>query len=309
MEEDRTVFLTFANVWNLLNIFRAVGSGYAVQLHGDVTFKASKAALNKLGFGVNMLGSHFAPVSYTLIPAESESSEAYKQAWRATKAAARRIMSLRLCDSEDCKTCTYIREVKENETVAACLAGRPYMIDKELPISYPLGDNSAAWQKFCREELQVPTNVCQTHATAIAANNGSHKTHFDNMARYEEFYEYVCRIMRCSFVDAGERLQELLVQFLRSVGETRAADWFSEWWCGPVKGRWLLGHGGICITPNNSGMESTWRWDRHGISRGREVRYPAWRKRDPTWRNSDDLISAGGPCTVPGRHAQDHGGC
>ena len=134
LEEDRTVFLTFANVWDLLNIFRAVGSGYAVQLHG---------------------------------------------------------------------------------------------------------------------ELQVPTNVCQTHATAIAANNGSHKTHFDNMARYEEFYEYVCRIMRCSFVDAGERLQELLVQFLRSVGETRAADWFSEWWCGPVKGRWLLGHGGSCITPNN----------------------------------------------------------
>ena len=48
MEEDRMVFLTFANVWNLLNIFRAVGSGYAVQLHGDVKFKASKAALNKL---------------------------------------------------------------------------------------------------------------------------------------------------------------------------------------------------------------------------------------------------------------------
>ena len=49
------------------------------------------------------------------------------------------------------------------------------------------------------------------------------------MASYEEFYKYVCRIMRCSFVDAGERLQELLVQFLRNVGdsETRAADWFS----------------------------------------------------------------------------------
>ena len=60
MEEDRTVFLTFANALNLLNSFRAVGSGYVVQLHCDVTFKASKAALNKLGFGVNMLESHFA---------------------------------------------------------------------------------------------------------------------------------------------------------------------------------------------------------------------------------------------------------
>ena len=70
MEENRTVFLTFASVWNLLNIFLAVGSGYAVQLQSDVTYKAStrKAALNKLGFGVKMLGSHFALVTYTLIP-------------------------------------------------------------------------------------------------------------------------------------------------------------------------------------------------------------------------------------------------
>ena len=83
MEEDRAEFLTFANVWKLLNIFRAAGSGYAVQLHGDGTFKTSKAALNKLGFGVNMLGSHLAPVPYTLILAECKSSEEYKQAWSA----------------------------------------------------------------------------------------------------------------------------------------------------------------------------------------------------------------------------------
>ena len=57
MEEVRTVFLTIANVWNLLIIFRAAGSGYAVQLHGDITFKASKAALNKLGSGIKMLGT------------------------------------------------------------------------------------------------------------------------------------------------------------------------------------------------------------------------------------------------------------
>ena len=52
------------------------------------------------------------------------------------------------------------------------------------------------------EYLQVATNVCQAHATAIAANKGSHKTHFDNMARYEDFYECVCSIMRCFFVDS-----------------------------------------------------------------------------------------------------------
>ena len=66
MEEDRMVFPTFAMVWNLLNILRAVCSGHAViavQLHGDVTFKAPKAALNEFGFSVNLLGNNFAPVT------------------------------------------------------------------------------------------------------------------------------------------------------------------------------------------------------------------------------------------------------
>ena len=75
---DRTVFFTFANVFDLLNLFRSVASGYDTQLCGDVTSKASQAALNKLGFGVNMLGSSFAPLSYTLIPADCESAAAYR---------------------------------------------------------------------------------------------------------------------------------------------------------------------------------------------------------------------------------------
>ena len=73
---DRTVFLTFATVWDMLNIWRALQAGYLVQLLCDVTSKASTAALNKLAFGVNMLGGHFAPWTCTLIPAESESEAA-----------------------------------------------------------------------------------------------------------------------------------------------------------------------------------------------------------------------------------------
>ena len=78
------------------------------------------------------------------------------------------IMSLPLCDEDDCKTCTYIKDLKQNPTVAACLAGRPYKQDRNFV-----------------EELKVPTDVYQTHATAIAANNGTHRTHFDNLGHYE----------------------------------------------------------------------------------------------------------------------------
>ena len=79
MASNRTVFLTFSNLWKLLNIFRSLASGFDVQLLGDVTAKASTAALNKLGFGVNMLGNRVAPFSFTLIQAETESSAAYLQ--------------------------------------------------------------------------------------------------------------------------------------------------------------------------------------------------------------------------------------
>ena len=135
LASDRTVFLTFANTFDLLNFFRSVASGYDVQLQGDVTAKASQAALNKLGFSVNMLGSSFAPLSYTLIPAECESADAYREAFRATKAAIRRVIALPVCGKEECTTCKYITELREDGTVAFCLQGYPYRTGKELPIS------------------------------------------------------------------------------------------------------------------------------------------------------------------------------
>ena len=105
LESDRTVFLTFATVWDMLNIWRALQAGYLVQLLCDVTSKASTAALNKLAFGVNMLGGHFAPWTCTLIPAESESEAAYSAAYAASKNATRAVMRLPLCEDDDCLTC------------------------------------------------------------------------------------------------------------------------------------------------------------------------------------------------------------
>jgi hypothetical protein len=46
-------------------------------------------------------------------------------------------------------------------------------------------------------------NPCK-HATAIAANNGSHKKFFDDTNKnYEQFYEFVNSIMCCSFASVG----------------------------------------------------------------------------------------------------------
>jgi hypothetical protein len=280
LEGDRTVFLTFATTWDLLNLFRALASGYEVQLMGDVTSKASSAALNKLGLGVNMLGNRFAPLSFTLIPAETESAAVYAQAYAVTKSAIRRIISLPTCGKAGCITCTSIAGMQDEELVQCCLASPPYEERKELPIDIALGDNSTAWQKFTNEELHLPSNVCQTHATAIAKNNGTHRKYFNDMNVYEDFYEYVCRIMRCPFENAGRRLQQMLIEWLDSKEETRARDWFGTYWCGEPAGRWLLADSRIGMTPNNQGIESTWRWDRESISRGRQVIHEIY------WKNA-----------------------
>ena len=86
---DRTVFY-FRKYSEFTEYISISSSGYAEQLHADVqvTLKDSKAALNKLGFSVNMLGCHFAQVTYSLFLAEFESSEANTQAWIASKAPA-----------------------------------------------------------------------------------------------------------------------------------------------------------------------------------------------------------------------------
>ena len=72
----------------------------------------------------------------------------------------------------------------------------------------------------------MEANVCQTHATAISKNNGTHRTYFDSNENYEVFYDFVCRIMRCSFPEAGVRLQELLVLRIGSndIGAARSRD-------------------------------------------------------------------------------------
>ena len=132
LASDRTVFLTFANAFDLLNLFRSVASGYDTHLCGNVTSKASQATLNKVGFGVNMFGSSFAPLWYTLMLAECESADAYREAYRATKAAVHRVISLAPFRKEDCATCTCIRGLREHETVECCLKSLQYRDQKEF---------------------------------------------------------------------------------------------------------------------------------------------------------------------------------
>ena len=95
-----------------------------------------------------------------------------------------------------------------------------------------------------------------------------------------QFYELVLRLKDCSYEDAGVKLQDHLCNWLAEQDEEEVANWFSEWCCGPVKGRWLLANGGHGLVANNQGMVASWRWDRNAISGGHQVRSLSNNKRD-----------------------------
>ena len=43
--------------------------------------------------------------------------------------------------------------------------------------------------------LNIEAKLCQTHETAIAANNGTHRKYFKDDEKYEKFYEMFCDLM------------------------------------------------------------------------------------------------------------------
>jgi hypothetical protein len=163
LDADSTIFLTFANLFNILNLWRATGTGFSVHLQGDCTGRASNAAFNKFGLGVKGLGSHYAPLSFSLIPAQCKSFQAYNEAYRAIKSAARYLISLKLCDRPNCATCRCIKEVRENPKVVAATSTEAYIKGKKLPIAVALCDNSAAWQKFARSIFSSAMATCTSN--------------------------------------------------------------------------------------------------------------------------------------------------
>ena len=96
-----------------------------------------------------------------------------------------------------------------------CALCSPHYITKhELPISHGLSDNSWAFQNFMKNVLRIEAELCQTRATAIAANNGTHRKYFKDDEIYEKFFRMLCDIMCITCKPAGYYLQSLLVKWL-----------------------------------------------------------------------------------------------
>ena len=144
---ERYVMLAFFNVFDLLNIVRCVAGDYSVILHGDVTSKASSSAFNSLSFGVNMLCGHCIAWTTALIPAETELGHSHSEVYKAANVETKRILTLPNCGRRESQTCSYIKELNDNQVVTAVMPcdcdANPWRIEK------PLGDNNTGFQNFC----------------------------------------------------------------------------------------------------------------------------------------------------------------
>ena len=78
------------------------------------------------------------PWATALIQAETKSEHSYSGVYKAANAATKRILTLPNCGCKECQTCSYIKELNDNQLVTAVMRcecdENPWRIDK------PLGD-------------------------------------------------------------------------------------------------------------------------------------------------------------------------
>ena len=135
-----------------------------------------------------MLDGKAAQLSFTLIPAQMESEAVHTESYHVKRRALRALLAVKTCDT--CECCQCITNLLSNPNVKCALRCQHYATGKhELPISHCLSDNSWGFQNFMKNVLDIKAELRQTHATAIATNNGKHRKYFkdDENLNYEKF--------------------------------------------------------------------------------------------------------------------------
>ena len=94
---------------------------------------------------------------------------------------------------------------------------------------------------------------------AIARNTHKFRSHFKDSANYHDFHDYMAQAIRNPYPHLVEHIVNVLCQHLREVNELAAEKWFRDNWCGE-RGRYMLAHCAVAVTPNQNGIESSWRW-------------------------------------------------
>ena len=151
----------------LLNVCRALNSGWPLQIQADATYAICAEAVGLLGFGVNSLGAHIHLVGMAIIP-ESESTKLYTETWTAIREALHSLLTnFVFCPIHGCQCCEAVRAVKEDPYTQEMLDSTDFSRDKHIPVAFAGSDNSSAFRLFCKNELHLKADQCFAHLTGI----------------------------------------------------------------------------------------------------------------------------------------------
>ena len=162
---DGVSFMELTTMHLLLNIGRAMQSGWELQVQADGSFEFCASKLGVIIFGVNSLRHIFRPVSWALVP--SESSEAFEYCYNGIRAAFFSVIkpgALRLCPAgaAPCAFCDQLRDIQQAPEVVHALSDPK----ERLPVMRAGADNTTKWSKFAKKVLtRAKVIVCYAHAT------------------------------------------------------------------------------------------------------------------------------------------------
>ena len=114
------------------------------------------------------------------------------------------LTAVKTCDTCECYRC--ITDLLSNPNVKCALRCPHYATRKhELPSAHQprIVRQLMGVQNFMKNVLDIKAEICQTHASAIASNNGTHRKYFKDDENYERFYEMLCDIIRITCEAAG----------------------------------------------------------------------------------------------------------
>ena len=93
---------------------------------------------------------------------------------------------------------------------------------------------------------------------AIAADHRGHVKQFPDVQAYDDYYDIIVDIGEVGVESFADRVQELLIDYLRETYGDAPADWCREFWTGD-RGRMRLSHARYAGSNNNMGVEVSWR--------------------------------------------------
>jgi hypothetical protein len=155
------VHINITSPWFLFNAFRAIGCGWGIQLNGDATFSFCRTAVDMIGMGVNSIGAHNHPLTWSIIPKGGEGSITYDLTFDEVQEAAITFLGIVDC-CDQCAFCKALAELRADPDVVKFMKSGKYR-SGQLRIDSAQCDNHLGWQKFAREKLGLTANICKNH--------------------------------------------------------------------------------------------------------------------------------------------------